>query len=144
MKLIPGSKHFWKTVRWDGLVPLGAACIPSLLQWWFPRELFVIGLIAEFVSIGVAVFRAHVGFRQLQWKVDSPPSLGRQLLLVLAILLLLVFESFVVKLRPVGMAANIKDEISPLVYVAVALLYIAYFATALIAFKPSKTAAESC
>ena len=127
--------NFRKALGWDGIFPLIAAMVPSIINWCFPGERFINGLITELIPFGVAIVRANIGYRQLSDVAHTKPSIRQQVILALAILILLVFESLAVRIQSVNDAPAIA-------YVAAGAIYLTYFVLATFVFRTIRTTSE--
>ena len=115
---------------WDGILPVLVAFTPLLV-----RALFPVGHIAEVVAavllpIVLALIRIRLGSKQLAQICGENVGWGRQLWFASAIVLLLVFEMYVMILH------FAKDEPLSAWLVSFVLLGV-YIATIWIALRPA-------
>lgn len=83
---------------WDGILPLLVAVAPLAVRI-FPAQHNVEVIAAIFLPIAFALVRVHVGTHQLTEATGGAVGYGRQLELAGAIILLLVFEMYVMALH---------------------------------------------
>lgn len=122
-------RRFFRTAAWDGGLPILAIVAPLIVRVVFPEAKLLPPLMVLFLPPCVAGARAKIGARQLiQEHGDSPPLL-RQIALAAAIVLLLIFDVFVVFL-----AFN-KGE-RPVAWLVPVGCYVAYLMLVLWALRP--------
>jgi hypothetical protein len=122
-------------ISWDGAMPLLVAFTPSLIRALFPRGHLAEVVAAIFLPILLALFRSHVGSKQLRQFNKSDPIRGRQLALAAAITLLLLFEIGV-------MILHFANDEPGTAWIVTAALFVSYLFMIWIAVRPRRNLNE--
>lgn len=114
----------------DGILPLVVAVAPLIIQILFgPRHIAEV-VAAILLPIVLALYRSHTGTRQLSEICQGRIPWGRQLTLAVAIVLLLLFEMYV-------MVLHFADDEPPAAWIVAVVLFVAYVVTILMALRPN-------
>lgn len=89
------DRHF----TWDGLLPIAIAISPTIVRYTFRDGHMVEVAVAIVAPVLAASLRAAVGVHQLDSVTGGHPSLARQVMFSLAIIMLLLVEVFVSTLQ---------------------------------------------
>ena len=77
---------------WDGALPVAVALFPWFVDTFFPNNVMLQVAATVFVPIIAALIRANIGAMQIREACNGQLPILRQLLLVLAIVIMFLFE----------------------------------------------------
>ena len=98
-KAKPMNSSWWRQVTWDGALPVIIALCPFVVRCCFPDGHIVEVVIAVIAPVLAAFARGAIGIYQLETICDGQPSLWRQVLFAIGIMLLFVVEVIVSTLQ---------------------------------------------
>jgi hypothetical protein len=113
----------------DGILPIVVATTPLVVRLLFGRGHLAEVIAAILLPITLAIYRSHTGGKQLNETCHGRVHWGRQLTFAVAIILLLLFEMYV-------MILHFANDEPPSAWIVAVVIFVAYIATILIALRP--------
>jgi hypothetical protein len=128
--------RLFSTFGWDGILPVAVGLAPLLTHAMFPKRHFAEVVVVILLPIALALIRIQVGSIQLERVCRGDIRRWRQMLFACAIVLLLMFEMFM-------MLLTFADDEPQSAWLIPVLLLAAYIVTIWFALRPVRTAAAS-
>jgi hypothetical protein len=119
----------WIVVGWDGFLPLFVAMVPLVVRGLFPKGHITEVIAAAFLPSIAALVRAAAGSSQIRQACHGQLPVLRQLVLAIAIIVLIVFESC-------AAVMTFDEDAREDLLLVVGICYVVYLALIALALRP--------